>query len=522
MDKGSVWGGDATPNEEIVVPPTAIINEQSGNYQITVQDRIKVVDYIGTGGDTFTLALIADVGVGYYLQVRNSGTGNLTLNSDIADTVLGLASVTLTPGQVLGLIVKGTDYTLLEAHAFGVVASNVTVTPAGFLAATDVQAALEELDAEKAQVTGDATQVFEVDTAVSADDAVPLAQALSLFVEPQEAIDQTATYLASSGAYNAAGTVFAITPAVVQAAPYVTGMTFDVDFTAAGGAVPTFNISGIGALALQERDTLGALRAARVVAGMHSRVTYDGTVFILRDPLPNSQVEEFLFDAAGVGVWTKPIGLAPSTLVEVEVWGTGGSGAPALGGNNGGGGGGAYAKHRFLASELGVTEQYTVAAVPALGVAGGTCSFGVADTLVEAHGGGAGANYGGAAGGAGGGGGGALAGGTNGGTGSGGSGAPGGSGGAGWTPYSAGGTGGGLAYAPADADTGGGGGGGDSVGANSHYGGAGGSGNGVLTNAVSLRGGNGGASSANGVQPGGGGGCAGLGGLGMVRVRIFH
>ena len=39
-------------------------------------------------------------------------------------------------------------------------ADNVIVVPAGNIAATDAQAAIEELDAEKAKIAGDATQVF--------------------------------------------------------------------------------------------------------------------------------------------------------------------------------------------------------------------------------------------------------------------------------------------------------------------------------------------------------------------------
>jgi hypothetical protein len=65
----------------------------------------------------------------------------------------------------------------LGGNIVSLAANQVTFAPAGNIAATDVQAALQELDAEKAKLAGDGTVNFSVKTATAAAHAVPMSQA---------------------------------------------------------------------------------------------------------------------------------------------------------------------------------------------------------------------------------------------------------------------------------------------------------------------------------------------------------
>lgn len=71
-----------------------------------------------------------------------------------------------------GLSARPTSTTLAAAEG----ATLIGNTPAGNIAATTVQAALNELDAEKARLAGLSTQTFSVATATAAAHAVPKSQ----------------------------------------------------------------------------------------------------------------------------------------------------------------------------------------------------------------------------------------------------------------------------------------------------------------------------------------------------------
>lgn len=76
------------------------------------------------------------------------------------------ATYTAVPQNTAAIAAHIADAT--AAHA----ASAIANTPAGNVAATDVQAAINELDTEKAALAGSASQVFSVAAATSDDNAV--------------------------------------------------------------------------------------------------------------------------------------------------------------------------------------------------------------------------------------------------------------------------------------------------------------------------------------------------------------
>ncbi|WP_338571960.1 hypothetical protein V6L78_28090 [Pseudomonas canadensis] len=87
-------------------------------------------------------------------------------------------------------------------------------------------------------------------------------------------------------AFTAGGTApaFTLTPTPAISA-YVLNQRFTVTFGLAGGATPTLNVSGRGAKNLKQFSPTGAKVTAVITAGFTSDVVYDGTDFIVLDPL---------------------------------------------------------------------------------------------------------------------------------------------------------------------------------------------------------------------------------------------
>lgn len=101
-------------------------------------------------------------------------------------------------------------------------ATQVTVTPVGGIAATDVQSALAELDSEKATIVamnlkadvgGNASQVFDVSNGLAGTDAINFSQAFGL---GQTWIDVTASRAASTTYTNSTGKAIAVSLNVIS------------------------------------------------------------------------------------------------------------------------------------------------------------------------------------------------------------------------------------------------------------------------------------------------------------------
>ncbi|WP_310627038.1 gp53-like domain-containing protein [Limnohabitans sp.] len=93
-------------------------------------------------------------------------------------------------------------------------------------------------------------------------------------------------------AYTTAGTAPAFTvtlPAsAVALAALGTNLRLRLKFHAAGAGSDTLNIAGLGAKSLKQYDSTGAKVAGVIAAGQLVDVEYDGTDFVLLDPLPSA------------------------------------------------------------------------------------------------------------------------------------------------------------------------------------------------------------------------------------------
>lgn len=267
---------------------------------------------------------------------------------------------------------------------------------------------------------GGVTELFYMDSAGTVTQLTSAGVINPAFLQKQTGI-----------AYTTAGTAtaFTLTPAPALAA-LVENAEFDVEFNAAAGATPTLAVSGLTAKALKYRDITGAKQAitsTQVPSGWRSKVTYDGTDWVVREVVNSAASETVpgiaeLATAAEVTALTDagrvvtPLGLvglpgrfiglttitatnaawapnAKTTKIVVCVVGGGGAGGSggtggadsyAGGGGGGGGGGGA----RLYGTSASVSGTYAAT----VGAAASTSSFIGSGISISAPGGKAGTN----------------------------------------------------------------------------------------------------------------------------------
>lgn len=105
----------------------------------------------------------------------------------------------------------------------------------------------------------------------------------------QQAVN--ASQIQSQGviAFTTTGTATAQVLTPIPAIPgYAASQRFNVTFNIASGLNPTINISGQGVKFLKQYDSTGAKVSAVFAINQNSDIVYDGTDFVLIDPLPPS------------------------------------------------------------------------------------------------------------------------------------------------------------------------------------------------------------------------------------------
>ena len=246
----TVWGA-GTPNEAYEIPPGKIIHSQAASYLIVLADVKKIIDYTGAGGHVITLPPSIDAGNGFEIWIRNSGTGSVTIDPQGVDTLFnGLTALALAPAKSVQLLLKGADYGVYASNGLAVVAATISSNPVGGIAATDVQSAIAELDAEKLSIVA-----------------------------------------AQAAAYNLLGTVAgtvntitaAATPALVAQAAI--GSLWKLPTVTANTGAVTLNINGSGAIAIVKPDgsalVAGEIPATAGYIGLLLRRAND---FVLLNP----------------------------------------------------------------------------------------------------------------------------------------------------------------------------------------------------------------------------------------------
>lgn len=97
----------STLNERMLVVP------QNANYVVLNSDRASVQQWIG-GVGTFTLPAAGTVGADWFVVAKNSGSGNLTVNTG-GGNIDGNATLVLAPGSSAWFVTDGTNYFSLSS-----------------------------------------------------------------------------------------------------------------------------------------------------------------------------------------------------------------------------------------------------------------------------------------------------------------------------------------------------------------------------------------------------------------------
>ena len=103
----------------------------SGNYTVIASDRNKLVDYTGTGGHTLSITAAATLGSGFEFHIKNSGTGNITVDPNGSETIDGTTTLTLTPNQAIVVVCTGTNLKVSQARGYGAGTGTVTQVNTG-------------------------------------------------------------------------------------------------------------------------------------------------------------------------------------------------------------------------------------------------------------------------------------------------------------------------------------------------------------------------------------------------------
>lgn len=108
------------------------VSSFSSNYTAGVSDRSKA--YVWTGGaGTLSLTAAPLLGNDWFLQVRNGGTGDLTVDPNSSEMINGVATLTLSPGDSCIIITDGTQFWTIgfgqsAIYAFSVLQIDVSGT----------------------------------------------------------------------------------------------------------------------------------------------------------------------------------------------------------------------------------------------------------------------------------------------------------------------------------------------------------------------------------------------------------
>ena len=325
-----------------------------------------------TSGTDATAADIVNVPAGGIAAVTvQAAINELDTEKVTANVAISGSTKTKITYDAKGLVTSGANAT----------ATDIVNTPAGSIAATTVQAAINELDSEAIHKSG-AENITGIKTFISQPSGITAGSIVNVpsgsiaSTNLQSAINELGSEKISLGdvvsqlygAFTTTGTstAYVLTPTPALAA-YAANVRYQITPHTDSGASPTINISDLGAKSLKQYDSTGAKVAVTLLkSGQKVDVVYDGTDFVVMTPLPPSVssgtgrlIGYQVFTASG----TYSKGTNNPSFVIVEVVGGGGSGAASYGAAPRiatGGGSGGYSKKKISAASLAASETVTV------------------------------------------------------------------------------------------------------------------------------------------------------------------
>jgi hypothetical protein len=196
------------------------------------------------------------------------------------------------------------------------VASSIGFTPAGAIVATNVQSALQELDSDLTVTIGSVNTVSSnltahIGLATDAHDASAISYLGSANLSSanvEAALDELDTEKASivsiqnqsATAFTTGGTSSAFTVTANPALTTYTNSRLAVTLNAMPTGSPTINYNGLGAKSFKYKDSTGAkqfVTSTQALSGHLCDLWYDGTDVLLLNPLPSSETTVANFTA---------------------------------------------------------------------------------------------------------------------------------------------------------------------------------------------------------------------------------
>lgn len=108
-----------------------VVTGKTALYTIVEADRGSVID-VTSGTFTVTLTAAATLGNGFYVTIRNSGTGITTVDANASETIDGDLTVLLFPGhQSITILCDGTNWKIIGSNKRSVLAGAMVATTSG-------------------------------------------------------------------------------------------------------------------------------------------------------------------------------------------------------------------------------------------------------------------------------------------------------------------------------------------------------------------------------------------------------
>lgn len=104
------------------------IRVKTGAYTVTDADATALIVASGAASWTLALPAAAAVGSGFPFTLRNEGTGKVTIDPNGAETVNGLATIGVYPGDTVELVCDGTSWRALFASPFSTLQAGIIGT----------------------------------------------------------------------------------------------------------------------------------------------------------------------------------------------------------------------------------------------------------------------------------------------------------------------------------------------------------------------------------------------------------
>jgi hypothetical protein len=113
----TINGTSLLDSGNIAVGDSIIRVERTSNTQLAAANSSNLID-ITSGTFTQTFAAAATLGDGWYVYIENSGTGNITLDPNSSETIDGLTSYIMYPGEVRLIQCDGTALRSIVLNSF--------------------------------------------------------------------------------------------------------------------------------------------------------------------------------------------------------------------------------------------------------------------------------------------------------------------------------------------------------------------------------------------------------------------